>query len=98
MMEKADFLTLIGCLELPTHLAQFTDYMAGRGWQVKEGPLLVHEYVELDLEGESFVLLHGRLAALEHLPILIEALRGAGAHWQIDVFEEDGRLVKKLQA
>lgn len=91
-------LKLIGSLEVPTTLAHFIENLRCQDWQTDGRSTLRHEYMELELEGDEFVLLQGQLDALEHLPILIEALRGACAHWQIDVFEEDGRLVKKLQA
>lgn len=97
MRENAEALTLIGSLEIPTSLLQFTEHMARQGWRTEGGSLLAHEHMELHLEGEAFVLLHGRLDQLEYLPLLIEMLREAGAQWQIDVFEEDGRLIKRVQ-
>lgn len=90
-------LKLVGSLEINGTLAQLIQFFTEHGWHNNQGTCLRHDSMELHLEGEQWVLLHGQLDVLEQLPVLIETLREAGAQWQIDVFEEDGRLVKKLQ-
>lgn len=100
MTSAPDKLKLIGHLEAPHKRAVLAEYFSSEGWKItarEESLILVHPHMQLHLEGDDLILVHGELSSLEHLPTLTKPLTEANANWHLDVFEEDGRLVKKLQ-
>lgn len=99
-----DPLKIFATLETSLSETQLHDILAERGWSIAAGlHCLTCATCTLQLEhsGGGLYNLRGELSRTDNLDKLLEPLISALSHDQwhmnLDIFEEDGRLVKRIQ-
>lgn len=92
-------LKLIGTIESPHTQSELEDLFVHNQWRKLDSHpnQFASGHIRIRLEGDEFTLLHGDLTGLDDLHAITQCLSQTDASYSLDVFEEDGRLVKRLQ-
>jgi len=99
-------LRLFATYETLTPLPAQAEHLRGRGWSAipqNEGLICRQGGVQLRLEssGGDLYLLRGEVDCVEKdaaMALLADFLRTIAQVFQVDVFEEDGRLVRRISS
>ncbi len=93
-------LKVLASLESDLSLSQWQEFMTSQGWRVSntEAGLRMQKLsLDLAMEGDGFTLLHGTIKVLEQdVTRIKELLKDRAQLLQLDVFEEDGRMIKRI--
>lgn len=98
-----DPLKIFATLETSLNEPALREYLCKRGWFVDATQNLSFETLALTMEhsGDGLYSIRGEMPRTSELDKLLEPLLSALSHDQLhinlDVFEEDGRLVKRVQ-
>lgn len=93
-------LKLMGTVSSDLTRQQWRQLFEQHGWSCEDAydhSRLRHKDIELSIEGDGFTLLHGYINDAEQSTATIIAVFGTHADtYQLDIYEEDGRLVKRV--
>jgi hypothetical protein len=99
-----DPLKIFATLDTSLSHAHLLEHLRRRGWSVdarKQTISCAPFSLQLEHSGDGLYTLQGEIPRTQDLDKLLEPLISAMSHEQshinLDVFEEDGRLVKRLQ-
>jgi hypothetical protein len=99
-----DPLKIFATLETSLSEVALQEYLCERGWSVDANTqnLLYAEFsLQLEYSGEGLFVIRGEIPRSSDLDDLLvpltRSLYHEKSHIHLDVFEEDGRLVKRLQ-
>lgn len=96
-------LKIFATLETPLSPSQLTSQFRAQGWRIDKNSAVMRKLtwsLSLEKSDGNLYLLNGHLADPENLHESLQQLVAAlsQTHYCIDLFEEDGRLVRRVQA